>query len=142
MQVKGFDAVRCRLEIGHVAQLIVREVQAETITERLDRVLAHLLELVVDVLAFACFAHAEAFHGFRQDDRRPAGVAHGGGVGVVDLLRVMAAARQPPDVVIAQVTDQRLQLGVFTEEMLSHIGAILGLVVLIIAIDALHHPLA
>ncbi|MNP73087.1 hypothetical protein D3C76_1697520 [compost metagenome] len=69
-------------------------------------------------------------------------MAHGGGVGVVDLLRVMAAARQLPDVVIAQVTDQRLQLGVFAEEMLSHIGAVLGLVVLIIAIDALHHPLA
>ncbi|MNY28960.1 hypothetical protein D3C86_1629730 [compost metagenome] len=69
-------------------------------------------------------------------------MAHRGSVCVVDLFRVMAAARELPDVFVAQVADQFQQLGVFAKKMLTYVSAVLRLVVLIVAVHAFHHPLA
>ena len=40
------------------------------------------------------------------------------------------------------VGDHRQQLGILAEEVLAHVGAVLGLEVLVLAVDALLHPLA
>ena len=65
------------------------------------------------------------------------------GVGGVDLLRIVAAAVQAPDLVIGHVGDHLLQLRILAEEVLARVGAALGLEVLVLAVDALlHEPLA
>jgi hypothetical protein len=61
---------------------------------------AHLLLLVGDVLRLARLAHAVALDGLGEDHRRLAGVLHRRGVGGVDLVRIVAAAVQAPDVVV------------------------------------------
>lgn len=51
----------------------------------------------------------------------------------------MAAAVQAPDVLVGHVGHHALEFGVLAEEVLAHIGAITRLVVLIVAVDRLHH---
>ncbi len=124
-KITGFDAVFVRSQVRHFAQQIIAQFEPETVAECLDRVAAHFLQLMVDVLAFARFAHAEALHRFGEDHRRPAGLAGCRGVGVVDLDRVVAAAGEFPDLVVGHVADQLQKLRVFAEEVLAHIGAVL-----------------
>ena len=57
----------------------------------------------------------------------------------VDLVRVVAAAVQVPDVLVGPVGDELLQLR-RVEEVLAHVGAVLRLERLVLAVDALHHP--
>uniref|UniRef100_A0A0N4ZLD8 NAD-specific glutamate dehydrogenase n=1 Tax=Parastrongyloides trichosuri TaxID=131310 RepID=A0A0N4ZLD8_PARTI len=142
LQVARIGAVGGGLEVGDLAEALITQVQAEAVAEGLDRLVAHLLQLVVDVLAFAGFAHAEALDGLGQDHRWPPRVTHGRRVGVVHLDRVVPAASQLPDVVIAQVADHRQQFRVLAEEVLADVGAVLRLVGLILAVHALHHALA
>src|SRR5439155_2134188 len=85
-------------------------------------------------------AHAVALHGLRQDDRRLVFVLHRGGVGGIDLERVMSTAIELPHFVIREISDQRLQLRRI-EEMLAHVRAVLALEVLVLPIDALFHAL-
>ena len=63
-------------------------------------------------------------------------------VGRVDLVRVVAAAVQTPDVLVGHVGHHRFQFGILAEEMLPRIGATLGLVVLVFAVDRFFHALA
>ena len=95
-----------------------------------------------DVLAFAGLAHAVALDGLGQDHGRLPGVLHRRGVGGVDLVRVVAAAVQPPDVLVGQVATMLQQFRVLAEEVLAHVGAALGLVVLVLAVDGFFHALA
>ena len=95
---------------------------------------------MADHLAFARFAHAVALHGLGENDGRLALVLHRRGIGRVDLERIVAAAGELPHLVVVQVGDQRLQFR-RVEEMLAHIGAVLALEVLILAVDALFHAL-
>ena len=67
---------------------------------------------------------------------------HGGLVGRVDLSGIMAAARHLPDFAIAHMSDHVFQLGIFAEEILADIGAVLRLVVLVFAVDAFLHAFA
>ena len=60
-------------------------------------------------------------------------------VRVVDLERVVPAAVQLPDVVVRIVGDELLQLR-RVEEVLAHVGAVLRLDRLVLAVDDLHHP--
>ena len=61
----------------------------------------------------------------------------GGGEGGVDLDRVVAAAAQAIDVLVAQVGDERPQLLVLAEEDLAVEGAVLGRERLELAVDRL-----
>ena len=124
----------------HLGDLVVRHRDVEAVAELLQRVLRHLLRLVADHLAFARFAHPVALHGLGQNDRRLALVFHCRGIRGVDLERIVTPTTQLPDLFIVQVGDQRLQFR-RVEEMLAHVGAVLALEVLVLAVDALFHPL-
>ena len=95
---------------------------------------------MADHLAFARFAHPVALHGLGKDDRWLPFVFHGRGICGIDLERIVTPTTQLPDLLIAQVGDQRLQLR-RVEEMLAHVGAVLALEVLVLAVDALFHAL-
>ena len=56
-------------------------------------------------------------------------------VGGVQLAVVVAAARQVAQVVVGEVLDQAAQPGVGAEEMLPDVGAVLGGVLLELAVD-------
>ena len=62
-------------------------------------------------------------------------------VGVVDLARIVAAAPQLADFVVAQVRHQVEQLGILAEEILADVGAVLGDVGLELAIHHFAHAL-
>src|SRR5437868_3005812 len=112
-----------------------------TIGTMLRPMFLSLSRMVRDHLALTALAEAEALDGLREDHGRLSLVAHRGGVGRIDLARVVAAAIQPPDLLVGHVGDHRLELGVLAEEMLARVGPALGLEVLVLAVDALlHHP--
>ena len=100
-----------------------------------------LLLLVGGVAAFAGFAQAVAFDGLGEDDGGLALVFDGALVGVVDLLRIVAAAAQAAEFLVAHVLDQLEQLGILAEEFLADVGAALGLEALVFAVHALVHAL-
>src|SRR3954452_23261643 len=126
-QVGHLRAVLGELEERHVLDLVVGDRQAAAVAELLEHRLAHLLLLVGDVLALAGLAHAVALDGLDQDHGRLAGVGDGGGVGGVDLAGVVAAAGQAPDLLVRHAGDAGLEDRVLAEEMLTDIGAVLGL---------------
>ena len=67
----------------------------------------------------------------------------GGAVeGGVDLLRIVAAAVEAPDVLVAHLRDGLEQRRVLAEEVLADEGAVVGLHRLVVAVDGLHHHLA
>jgi len=86
-------------------------------------------------------AHAIALDGARKDDRGLAPGFIGRMKGRVDLLRVVAAVAQRPDVVVAHVLDHLEQARIAAEEMLADIGAILRAEGLIVAVQRIHHHL-
>src|SRR5262245_66087818 len=104
--------------------------------------MTHLLLLVGDHLAFARLAHAVTLDGLGEDHGRLAGMLHGCRIGRIDLDRVAAAPAQRPDVVVAHVLHERGGFGGLAEELLAHVGAVLGLEVLIFAVDAFPHAFA
>ena len=142
VQVFLLRAAFGQLEERHLGDLVVGQVDGEPVAELPQHVLAHLLLLVGDVLALAGLTHAVALDRLGQDHRRRADVVHRGLVGGVDLLRVVPAAGQRPDLVVGHVRDQVQQLRVLAEEVLAHVGAVLGLEVLVLAVDAFLHALA
>ena len=126
------------LQVRHVDDVFVGDRQAELIAEHLELIHLHFLLLVGDVHRLAGLAHAVALDRLREND---------GGLilGVlrfverrVDLVRIVAAAVQVPDVVVGPVGDERLQFG-RVEEMLAHECARFGLVRLVFAVDHFHH---
>jgi hypothetical protein len=139
-QVVQLRAALLEAEEGDLLELLVGQRQAEAVAELLQVGLAHLLLLVGDVLALAGLAHAVALDGLGEDDGGLALVLRRRVVGRVDLLRVVAAAGQGPDLVVRHVGDHGLQLGVLAEEVLAHVGAVLRLEVLVLAVDRLLHP--
>src|SRR6476620_9523642 len=65
----------------------------------------------------------------------------GRSIGSIDLLRIMAATGQCPDLVVGHAGDHRLQFRILAKEMLPHVGAVFGLEVLVLAVDCLLHAL-
>ena len=122
--------------------LFVRERKCEPIAEREQGVVLQLLLLVRAHPALAPVAHAVALLGLGEDYGRLALVRDRGAVGGIDLERVMPAAVQPVDVVVRQMRDQGLQLGVLVEEVLAVEAAVRGGVLLELAVhrfvQALH----
>ena len=95
-----------------------------------------------DHLPFARRAHAVAFDGLGEDDCRLALVLDGRLVGGIDLDRIVPASGQRPDLGVRPVLDHRRRLGIAAEEVLADISAILGLEILVFAVDAFVHQLA
>ena len=114
----------------------------EAVAELLERLEVHLLGLMRHHLRFAGRAHAIALDGLGEDQRRLALVLGRRLVGRENLARVMAAARQLPDLLVRPVGDHCRGLGIAAEEFLADIGAVLGLEILIFAVDAFFHQLA
>ena len=123
-------------------ELVVCQRHLEAVAELLQRLQRHLLGLMADHLAFAGRAHAVALDGLGEDEARLAFVLAGGLIGGVDLLRIMAAARQLPDLLVRPVGDEGRRFGIAAEEVLADVGAVLRLEVLVFAVDALLHQLA
>ena len=98
-----------------------------------------LLQLVRRVLRLALLAQAVALDGLGEDHGGLALVLHRRRVGGVDLVRIVAAAVQAPDVLVGHARDHLQQLRVLAEEVLAHEGAVVGLVVLVLAVDGLLH---
>ena len=59
----------------------------------------------------------------------------------IHLVRVVAASVELPDFLVGQVLDHVLQFGTCAEKVLTHIGAVVGLVVLVVAVDGVFHTL-
>ena len=91
------------------------------------------------VLRLALLAQAVALDRLGEDHRRLALVLHRRGVGGVDLVRIVAAAVQAPDVLVGHARDHLEQLRILAEEMLAHERAVVRLVVLVLAVDRLLH---
>ena len=137
VQIAHLGAVLGRLVEAQLVHVVVGERQREAVAEREQRVVLELLRLVRAHAALAPVAHAVAFLGLREDDRGPALVVHRGVIGGVDLDRVVAAAAQPVDVLVGQVRDDLLQLGILVEEMLAVEAPVGRGVFLELAVDGL-----
>ncbi len=107
------------MEKAQLHHVFVGQRQRETVAKFLEGGVVQLLLLVRAHLALAPQPHAVALFGLGEDHRGLAGVLHRGPVRGIDLHRVVAAAAQPVDVVIAHVRDDLTQLGVLVEEMLA-----------------------
>ena len=123
-------------------RLLVGERDPEPVADREARLLVHRLLLVRDVAALAGLPHPVALDRLREDHGRLPRMPDGRVVGGVDLLRVVPAAAERPDLVVRPVGDHRLGLGVAAEEVLAHVGAVVRLERLVLAVDALVHQLA
>ena len=67
----------------------------------------------------AGLVHAVALDGLDEEHRGlPRGV-HGPVEGGVHLVRVVAAALEPPDLLVGHIGDQRFRLGIAAEEVLA-----------------------
>ena len=139
VQVLHFRRVVGRLEERDLGQLVVRDRDGEAVAHFADGFVVQLLGLVRRVARLARLAHAEALDGLHQQHGRGALVFLGILEGGVDLVRVVAAAGQAPDVVVGHVRHHLQQLGVLAEEVLAHVRAVFRLVVLIFAVDGFHH---
>src|SRR5690625_4284970 len=140
MQITGFGAVlRRSIKRRLLVYLLVGDRYVEAVAKRAQRLAAHFFLLVGDVLAFAGLAHAVAFDGFGQNYGRLALMVDRRVIGGIDLMRVMAAAVEPPDVLVGHVSDHGLELGVLAEKMLAGIRAAFRLEVLVLAVDRLLH---
>ena len=95
-----------------------------------------------DVLAFARLAHAVTLDGFGENDGRLPGMLYSHGISGIHLLGIVAAAAERPNFVVAHVLHKGGCLGIFVEELLAHIGAVLRLEILIFAVYAFFHALA
>src|SRR6185436_7365327 len=98
----------------------------EAVAERAQRLVVELLLLVGAHLSLAPQSHAVALLGLRQDYRRLALVQRSLLISGVDLQRVVAAALQPVDIVVAHAGDELAQLGILVEEMLAVEAAVGG----------------
>src|SRR5450830_1564124 len=139
VQVLHFRRVVGRLEERDLGQLVIRNWDVEAVAHFADGFVVELLGLVRRVARLARLAHAVALDGLHQQHGRLALRFLRDLEGGVDFVRVVAAARQAPDVVVAHVGDHFQQLRMLAEEVLAHVGAVLGLVVLVFAVDGFHH---
>ena len=106
-------------------EVAVGDGQVEPVPELLEVVLGELLHLVGGVLALQR-VDRPALDRLGQDHRRLPGVLGGGVERGVDLAVVVATARQLLDLAVAHVLDHPAQPRVGAEEVLAHVGAVLG----------------
>ena len=111
-------------DVGRLGDLALGDRDVEAVAERLELVLGELLLLVGDVLALAGIAHAVALDGLDEEHGRLAVGLHRPVEGGIDLLRVVPAAAQRPDLGVGPVLDQLRGLRILAEEMLADVGAV------------------
>ena len=109
------------------------------VAERLEIVEGHLLHLVRGVAAREVLTQEVALDRVGEDDRgRPRELGRRLVRGV-DLVEVVAAAGQRPDLVVCPVLHHGSGAGVAPEEVFAHIGAVIGLEGLVVAVrDGVH----
>jgi hypothetical protein len=122
-------------------RLFIGDRHIEAVTDIDQLRLVQLLLLMRKVARLTGVAHAETLNGLGQNHRGPPVGLRGFQVGVVNLLRIMTAAAQMPQFVVAHVLHQFQQLRILPEELLPNVGAALGLKVLELAVHALFHAL-
>lgn len=144
VHVLDFGRLLARVEERHLAigQLRVGHRDVEAVAEDADGFVVELLGLVRGVERLAGRAHAVALHRLGEDHGRHALGVHRFVVRGIDLVRVVAAAVEAPDVVVGQVRHQLGGFGVLAEEVLARVLAAEGLAVLVFAVDGFHHQLA
>src|ERR1700732_3984895 len=103
VQVARFVRRLVGLAERQTLQILIRDRDVEAVAEHAQVLGGELLLLVGDHLALAALAEAAALHGLRQNHGRLPLVAHRGGVGRQHLAGVVAAAVQPPDLVVRHV---------------------------------------
>ena len=123
-------------------QLAVGNRYVEAVADVLHILVAELFGLVHGVLALAGLAHAIALDGLDQQHARLPTVGIGRMEGGVHLLGIMAAAAQIPDFLVRHVLHEPGGLGVLAKEVLAHIGPVVGLERLVVAVERFHHQLA
>ena len=94
------------------------------------------------VFALTAFAHTKTFHGFNQQHGGLTLMVHRLVISRIHLLRIVAAALQTPNIVVAHVGHHLERLGVLAKEMLPHIGAVIGFKSLVVTVYCVHHQLA
>ncbi len=82
-----------------------------------------------------------ALDGVREDHGWLARVFHGGLVGGVDLPIIVSAALKGPDLFVSPVLDHRFRARVATEEVFAHVGAVVRLESLVVAVQGLVHDI-
>ena len=117
-----------------MVQLRVADRDADGVAEVLKILQRKLFHLVGGVAALEVRAQRVALDGLGQDHRRLALVVDGGAVGRIDLAVVVPAALEVPDLGIGHVGHQRLGARVAAEEVVAHVGAVVGLVGLVVAV--------
>ncbi|MNO58461.1 hypothetical protein D3C76_490200 [compost metagenome] len=136
-QVLGFGRTFFRLEERQVLQVGILDRDVEAVTEVTQAVDVDLLGVVRGVLGFAGTGTV-TLDGLGQDDGRLVLVVDRLVVRRVDLVRVVAATVELPDLFVGQVFDHGLELwGV--EEVLTNVRAVFGFVVLVLAVDDFVH---
>ncbi len=137
-QVADLRRVRPRVvvrrQVGVALQVGVGDRDAQGVPEQLQVVQGHLLHLVGGVAALEVRAEAVALDGVRQDHGGLTGGLHGRLVGRVHLAVVVAAPLEVPDLLVAQLGDQLLGARVAAEEVLPDVGAVVGLVGLVVTV--------
>ena len=93
-----------------------------------------LFHLMRGVAALEVGAQRVTLDGLGQDHRRLALVLRGRAVGGVDLAVVVAAALEVPDLGVRHLLDQLLGARVAAEEVVANVGAVVGLVGLVVTV--------
>ncbi len=120
-------------------ELLVADRDALGVPEQLEVVERELLHLVGGVAALEGRTEAVALDGVGEDHGRLAVVLHRGLVRRVHLAVVVPTALEVPDLLVGEVLHQVLRARVASEEMLPHVGAVVGLVRLVVAVRRLVH---
>ena len=137
--------VLARVVVRHRVRVFVDDLVADRdvhpITEGLDVGGGELLHLVGGVAGLERRAQSVALDGLDEDDGGFALGVHGLLVGGEDLVVVVAAALEVPDVVIGQMVDEPLRRGGPTEEVVADEAAGFGLEGLVVPVEGLVHDL-
>src|SRR5579864_8624722 len=140
-QVFQLDAALVEADERIRRELLIGDVQLKAIAELAQGIFAHLFLLVGDVLTFPRLSHAIALDGLGKDDGWLRSVRGCLRISRIDLPRIVATTIERPDLVIRPVGYQRGQLWILAEEMLADVCPIFGFEILVLAVDALLHPL-
>src|SRR5690606_8078010 len=138
-QVAHFRAVFGRAVERQFFELRVVDRDIEAVAEALQALDIDLLGVVGDVLRLTGTG-AVALDRVRKDNGRLALVIDRTVVSRIHLVGVVSATVEVPDLLVGELLDALEQLRVGTEEVLAHIGAVVGLVVLVLAVDGFVHP--
>ena len=138
--LRGFRSrVVVRRKVGVLLELGVADRNPHEVAEVFEVLQRELLHLVGGVAALEVRAERVALDGLGQDHCGLALVFSRRTVGGVDLAVVVAAALEVPDLAVAHVGDQRLGARIAAEEVLAHVGAVIGLVGLEVPVGGAVH---